>query len=427
VSDGSGGGGPDDQPPAEQPPGGPGEPGGQAVGAPPGPAEAPPGPAKAPSGPAKAARKKAGSAAKAVGPAKAAATRPAGGAAAPRPVKKAAKTAAGDPVRPTKTSAAGVTRKRSPAKKSGVTPFDRTATVPPPPADGIPAETVSGPADGDAPPPTPPPAAPTPPPPPPAAPTPPPPPPAASPPPPPRPVPPPSPGGEWQAPPPSGPPPPPPSWAPPAYGPAPSRGLDGLAVAALVLGIVSIPLFVLFVPAILAVVFGAISRRNVVSNDNKTGAGMATAGLVLGILSLIGAAVFVVATVASDDTYEDTVRYTRLQPGDCYEDPGSTAGEVSLEACIGEHDREAFAVVDHPAPDGESFPGRETLRRFADEECTARFSAYVGGPYEDSDLEVVFILPSADAWEGSDLRRIVCSVSGGGGEPLIGSVRDSAS
>ena len=198
-----------------------------------------------------------------------------------------------------------------------------------------------------------------------------------------------------------------------------------MAIAALVLGIVSIPLFVMFVPAILAIVFGAIARRNVASEDNKTGAGMATAGLVLGVLSLIGAVIFLIAAIASDDTSDDTMRYSRLQPGDCYEDPGSTAGEVTLESCTDEHDREAFAVVDHPAPDGESFPGRETLRRYADDECTARFSAYVGGPYEGSDLEVVFILPSRDSWDESGVRRIVCAVRSADGQPLIGSVRDS--
>ena len=198
-----------------------------------------------------------------------------------------------------------------------------------------------------------------------------------------------------------------------------------MAIAALVLGIVSLPLFVMFVPAILAIVFGAISRRNVASDDSKTGGGMATAGLVLGILSLVGAVVFLIAAIAADDEFDDTMRYSSLQPGDCYEDPGSTAGQVTLASCSDEHDREAFAVLEHPAPDGESFPGRATLRGYADEECTARFAAYVGRPFEGSALEIVFILPSGDAWEESDLRTIVCAVSSADDGPLLGSVRDS--
>lgn len=199
-----------------------------------------------------------------------------------------------------------------------------------------------------------------------------------------------------------------------------------MAIAALVLGIVSLPLFFFAVPAILAVVFGAISRRTVKSDPHKTGGGMAVAGLVLGIVSLIGFVVFVIASIVADDTFDDTMRYSLLQPGDCYENPGSTAGEVVLQPCEDEHDREAFAAFDHPAPDGASFPGRERLRRYADDECTGRFRAYVGRPAEETELEIAFILPSRDAWEDGDLRRVICAVSNADDEPLVGSVRDSA-
>ena len=250
-------------------------------------------------------------------------------------------------------------------------------------------------------------------------------PPPAPPPPPPAPPPPPPPPQQPSWPPPPGP--PGGGWPPPGYAPAPGRSVEGLAVAALVLGLVSILFFVLLVPAILAVVLGAVARRNIKNDPNKTGSGMATVGVVLGILSLVGAVVFYVAAIASDDGFDDRLRYDRVQPGDCYEDPGGRAGEVALESCADEHDREAFAVIDHPAPDGADFPGRESLRRYADEECTTRFSAYVGETSEESDLEVVFILPSRDAWEDDDLRRIVCAVADPDEEPLVGTVRDSAS
>lgn len=396
-------------------------------GSPPRTGEEPPvertGPAKAASPRAKAAGRKAAGTAKATGAGKAGAP-PKGAATA---VKKAAKKTT------KKATKAAVTRTRVPAKKAGAAKtigattnasgaekadaLEQAATVPPPPAEDLPDDAARDPPlpslDDSAPPPPPPP--------PPQA--------APPPPPPPRAAPPPPRGGGWPPPPPGGPPSPPPRWGPQGHAPAPSRGLDGLAIAALVLGVVSIPLFVLFVPAILAIVFGAISRKNLGADDTKTGAGMATAGLVLGILSLIGAVVFLVATIAADDDgyTGDSMRYSLLQPGDCYEDPGPTAGEVVLEPCSDEHDREAFAVFDHPAPDDESFPGRETLRLYADDECTARFPAYVGQSYEESDLEVVFILPARDAWDEAGFRRIVCGVASADDEPLIGSVRDSAS
>lgn len=66
----------------------------------------------------------------------------------------------------------------------------------------------------------------------------------------------------------------------------------GLAVASLILGIVSIPtLFIIgvgFVLAILAIIFGAIAKGKIKrSGGFYTGKGMATAGLVLGIIPMV--------------------------------------------------------------------------------------------------------------------------------------------
>lgn len=229
--------------------------------------------------------------------------------------------------------------------------------------------------------------------------------------------------------PPPPPPPPPPGWGPPSYAAPPGRGIDGMAIAALVLGIASLMFFFLVVPAILAIVFGAVSRRNIKTNPNKTGGGMATAGLVLGIISLVlTAIVFTVAAFDSDDGFDDDgLRYSRVQPGDCYEDPGSIVREVTLQPCSEEHDFEAIAALDHPASDDADYPGRDALRSYADEECTTRFAAYVGLPYEESELRIGYIVPSRDDWEDLDVRRIVCSVSNGDGGPLVGTVRNSAS
>lgn len=84
-------------------------------------------------------------------------------------------------------------------------------------------------------------------------------------------------------------PPPPPGGAPPPpmpnHGGAPA-GRNGLAVASLVLGILSIPLCFVFLPAVLAVVFGGIALGQIKSNPGQAGRGQAIAGLVLGAISL---------------------------------------------------------------------------------------------------------------------------------------------
>ena len=75
-------------------------------------------------------------------------------------------------------------------------------------------------------------------------------------------------------------PPHPPQEAPPRYHyppPAPSPGVNGLAVASLVLGI----LWLYWIGSILALVFGYIAKRQI-RERSQGGAGLATAGIVLG-------------------------------------------------------------------------------------------------------------------------------------------------
>jgi hypothetical protein len=54
----------------------------------------------------------------------------------------------------------------------------------------------------------------------------------------------------------------------------------------LVLGIVSIPMCFLFVPALLAVIFGVIALSQIKGSPGQAGRGQAIAGLILGAISL---------------------------------------------------------------------------------------------------------------------------------------------
>jgi len=88
-------------------------------------------------------------------------------------------------------------------------------------------------------------------------------------------------------------PPPPPGYAPgyaagaaPGVAPQQQGGTNGLAIASLVLGIISIPMCFLFLPAVLAVVFGLIALNQIKSNPGQGGRGQAIAGLILGGVSL---------------------------------------------------------------------------------------------------------------------------------------------
>jgi len=109
-------------------------------------------------------------------------------------------------------------------------------------------------------------------------------------------------------------PPPPPSGQPggfpappPGYQPygSPGQGMvpnSGMAVASLVLGLVSVLccFFGLPIPGILSIIFGFTSRKQTRTGERR-GAGMATAGIVLGIVTVALAAIFWIYVVTSGD------------------------------------------------------------------------------------------------------------------------------
>ena len=69
----------------------------------------------------------------------------------------------------------------------------------------------------------------------------------------------------------------------------PRAGTDGLAVAALVLGICAIPFgWLWLVPPILGIVFGHVAVNRIDhSQGTKSGRGMATAGFICGYVGLV--------------------------------------------------------------------------------------------------------------------------------------------
>lgn len=80
---------------------------------------------------------------------------------------------------------------------------------------------------------------------------------------------------------------------------------NGMAVASMVLGIVSFPMTISYcggiITAILAIVFGFIGRGRVNRRETEVGGGMALTGIILGIayLLLVAAVVIFVVVVAS--------------------------------------------------------------------------------------------------------------------------------
>ena len=198
-------------------------------------------------------------------------------------------------------------------------------------------------------------------------------------------------------------------------------------MAALVVGIVSIPLVITVLGSGLAglagVVLGITALHRIRGHPERTGRGMAISGIATGAVG-IALTVLVIALPGDDDDYNglDTVSYRNLRTGDCYERGVAGLG-VMLEDCAFGHDREVVGIVDHSAPPRTPFPGREALEAQAMDLCRPIYEQYLGPGADRSLLVPKNLQPSRRVWRDGE-RRIVCSVERVDGEPLIGSVKD---
>jgi hypothetical protein len=129
-------------------------------------------------------------------------------------------------------------------------------------------------------------------------------------------------------------------------------------------------------------------------------------------------------TSAPEDVDVVTFSGWVLDVGDCFDEPASFEGVVSMPAksCGFTHDNEVYAHFDLP---GGPFPGEGTIAEFADAECYERFEAYVGRPYETSRLEVGWYAPTAESWSMERDRAVTCFVYDMNLELLVGSARRS--
>ncbi|MBC2900720.1 DUF4190 domain-containing protein [Streptomyces cupreus] len=189
------------------------------------------------------------------------------------------------------------------------------------------------------------------------------------------------------------------------YGrPAP---VNGVAIAALVLGILC------FLPAV-GLVLGLVALAQI-KKKGERGKGMAIAGSVLSSVGLALWTVTLSTGIASDvwdglkdAASEDGTAYA-LAKGDCFDSPsGSLEGatyDVEEVPCAGRHDGEVFAVVTLP---GGRFPGDDSVTRTAEDKCYALESEYAMDPWAvPDDAGVSYLVPTSQSWRFGD-REITC-------------------
>jgi hypothetical protein len=230
-----------------------------------------------------------------------------------------------------------------------------------------------------------------------------------------------------------GPPPPPTPYGPQPYqtwsqgyspyaNPAP---LNGMSVAALVLGILCC------VPGV-GLVLGLIGL-NQTRRRGERGRSMAVTGIVLSSLGLVVWALGVAgaATGFFDDVKDTVRRNASASPvkGECFDAPsGSLEGmayDFDVVSCAGEHDGEVFAVV---RMSGGSYPGDKKVTATADDRCYALQDSYaMDGWAVPDDVDIYYVTPTSESWSLGD-REITCVFGNKDEEASLpgGSLRDDA-
>lgn len=161
-----------------------------------------------------------------------------------------------------------------------------------------------------------------------------------------------------------------------------------------------------------------------------------TGSRILGLLRPLGI-VAVIAVVAAgawwfsakrDDSGAITdagdLSSLELRVGDCFDLKDATAeyiGDVDARPCAETHEYEVFLVQD--MPDGD-FPSEATFDSYVADACLPAFATFVGLAYEQSELEIFYLVPSEDSWSEGD-RAVMCAVYHPRIDELTGSLKGS--
>ena len=114
-----------------------------------------------------------------------------------------------------------------------------------------------------------------------------------------------------------------------------------------------------------------------------------------------------------------------LAVGDCFNDDPANAEVVQTVTtvdCAEPHDNEIF--FEFSMTDA-AFPGREATVASSGERCVAEFERFVGLSYEQSDLDLFPITPTAESWADGD-RVVYCALYALDLSKLTGSMRGAA-
>jgi hypothetical protein len=199
-----------------------------------------------------------------------------------------------------------------------------------------------------------------------------------------------------------------------------------VAIASLVVGLASVVLFFLFLPALAALILAVVAGRRIKrSAGAKTGRALAGIGAGLGVLSIL-LGVVVVAALARSHLFEGHfTTYAGLRTGDCFDEPSGIIRLYRRLPCTHAHDRQVVGAVVDPAAADANYPETTALIAEGNGRCPSITSTFASGPVNPS-YSSSFLYPGQPRWDNGE-RRIICVVKRADGSKLTGSIQPSPS
>ncbi len=195
--------------------------------------------------------------------------------------------------------------------------------------------------------------------------------------------------------------------------PAPRRPTDGVAVAALISGLVpAIPVTLILGPL-------ALIR---IGRSGARGRALAITGLVLAGLWTVAAAIVAAAIITRPPPPKPVTLppVFSLRAGQCLNSGSDGISGLQVLSCSQAHAAEVFATFRVAGP---HYPGATALQQQARQGCASRLSGYLNPQLSAASLAQSFVYPDAGAWSAGE-RTVVCTVHSTSG-PLVGSVRSA--
>lgn len=191
------------------------------------------------------------------------------------------------------------------------------------------------------------------------------------------------------------------------YQQGPPQGTNGLAIASLILGILSMILF--------SVILGVIALKQI-KQRNQNGRGLAIAGIAISGAWVLLFGIGIVIALTTDNepdrdasgqvTTTTNVRPDKLKVGDCVEsiDEENVIRGMKLVPCSGPNGGEVYANYELPAG---KWPGLTSVQISAETGCTDRWKTTKRVLDEKS--SIFYLHPIESSWSLGD-RGVTCLV-----------------